>query len=143
MPIRSLTIAFLMGMAFVLAGPTGSAAAQSPANVSVHALCDAHAGTLFDALDNASYDAATADFDAALRERYPPAKLKQDYEALPSAYGKMLGRGRPHTGDVGGHTVVMAPLIFERGTVTAEIHCGADGSVSDLRLQPTQVMTKP
>ena len=143
MPIRSLTMALLTATTFLLAASIGFAAAQSPANVSVHALCDAHAGTLFGALDNANYDAATADFDAALRERYPPAKLKQDYEALPATYGKMLGRGRPHTGDVGGHTVVMAPLIFERGTVTAEIHCGADGSVSDLRLQLTQVMTKP
>jgi hypothetical protein len=136
MPIRLLTIAFL------LAAPIGFVAAQSP-NASAHALCDAHAGTLFDALDSANYDNATADFDAALRERYPPAKLKHDYEALPSTYGKMLGRGRPHTGDVGGRTVVMAPLIFERGTITAEIHCGAEGSVSDLRLSPTQVMTKP
>jgi hypothetical protein len=46
-------------------------------------------------------------------------------------------------GDMAGHTVVMAPLIFERGTVTAEVHCAGDGAVSDLRLSPTQVMSKP
>ena len=141
MPIRSLTILLLAAMPFAHADQA-DVSASSPA-VSAHALCDSHAATLFGALESASYDAATSDFDTALRERYPAAKLKQDYEALPASYGKMLGRGRPHSGDVGGHTVVMAPLIFERGTVTAEVHCGADGAVSDLRLLATQVMTKP
>jgi hypothetical protein len=131
---------FLLGFAAL----TASAAAQTPpANASVHALCDAHANTLFEALDQSDYGAASADFDAALRTRFPPEKLKQDYEALPATYGKMLGRGRPHTGDMAGHTVVMAPLIFERGTVTAEVHCDGDGRVTDLRLAPTQVMTHP
>ena len=110
---------------------------------SVHSLCDAHANALFDALGDARYDAATADFDATLRARYPAASLRKDYEALPSSYGKLLGRGRPHLGDVGGHTVVMAPLIFERGTVTAEVHCDGEGAVSEVRLEPTQVMSKP
>jgi len=131
------------------AGDNGEPATQNglvaapPANLSAHALCEAHANTLFDALDSAHYDAASADFDAALRARYSAAKLKQDYEVLPSEYGKMLGRGRPHTGDMGGHTVVMAPMIFERGTITAEVHCNGEGAVSDLRLLPTQVMKKP
>ena len=106
-------------------------------------LCATHADALLGALDEARWDAATTDFDATLRARYTAAKLKQDYEALPATYGKMLGRGRPHTGDMAGHTVVMAPLIFERGTVTAEVHCAGDGAVSDLRLSPTQVMSKP
>jgi hypothetical protein len=116
--------------------------AQAPANASVHALCDEHANALFGALEEAHYDTATADFDAALRARYPATKLKQDYEALPATYGKLIGRGRPHTGDMSGHAVVMAPLIFERGTLTAEVHCNADGSVTDFRLEPTQVMGK-
>jgi hypothetical protein len=110
---------------------------------SVHARCDAHTQSLFDAIDQADYAGATALFDAPLRERYTAEKLKQDVEAMPATYGKMLGRGRPHTGDMNGHTVVMAPLIFERGTVTAEIHCASDGTVSDFRLAPTQVMSKP
>jgi hypothetical protein len=117
--------------------------AQTPVDASVHARCAKHADALFSALDEASYDAATSDFDAPLRARYPAAKLKQDYEALPSTYGLPLGRGRPHIGDIGGHAVVMVPMIFERGTLTAEVHCAADGSVSDFRLQPTQVMDKP
>jgi len=116
--------------------------AQTPVDASVHALCEQHASALFGALDDAHYDTATADFDAALRTRYPAAKLQNDYESLPATYGKLIGRGRPHIGDMSGHAVVMAPLIFERGTLTAEVHCGADGSVSDLRLLPTQVMTK-
>jgi len=148
MPFR-LMLVFLAGA--VLAPAATHAQTQAPAdqggtppaNLSVHALCDAHANALFGALDGADYAAASADFDAALRTRYTAAKLKQDYEALPATYGKMLGRGRPHTGDMAGHTVVMAPLIFERGTVTAEVHCGGDGAVSDLRLLPTQVMSKP
>lgn len=130
----------LLALALLFAAPLH---AQTPANASVHGICDAHADALLGALDEAHYDAATTDFDATLRARYPAARLRQDYEALPASYGKMLGRGRPHTGDVGGHTVVMAPLIFERGTLTAEIHCDADGAVSDLRLTPTQVMSKP
>jgi hypothetical protein len=37
----------------------------------------------------------------------------------------------------------MAPLIFERGTVTAEVRCDGAGAVSDLRLLPTQAMDVP
>jgi hypothetical protein len=148
MPFRLLMSVLLGGVVLV---PTAAHAQTqapadqggTPANLSVHALCDAHANALFAALDGADYAAASADFDAPLRARYTPAKLKQDYEALPTTYGKMLGRGRPHTGDMAGHTVVMAPLIFERGTVTAEVYCAGDGAVSDLRLSPTQVMSKP
>ena len=116
--------------------------AQTPVDASVHALCEQHANALFGALDDANYDTAITDFDAALRTRYPAAKLRQDYESLPATYGKLVGRGRPHIGDMSGHAVVMAPLIFERGTLTAEVHCAADGSISDLRLLPTQVMSK-
>jgi hypothetical protein len=112
-------------------------------DASPHALCDAHANALIDALGDAKYDTATADFDTTLRARYSAAQLQKDYEALPTSFGKLLGRGRPHLGDVSGHTVVMAPLIFERGTVTAEVHCDGEGAVSDVRLQPTQAMGKP
>ncbi|MGH8172227.1 MAG: hypothetical protein ACREPX_03715 [Rhodanobacteraceae bacterium] len=126
------------------ANPASNGMVSTPsANLSAHALCDAHANALFEALGGADYTAASSDFEPSLRTRYSPEKLKQDYEALPASYGKMLGRGRPHTGDMAGHTVVMAPLIFERGTVTAEVHCAGDGAVSDLRLKPTQVMSKP
>jgi hypothetical protein len=117
-----------------------TAQAQTPLDPSVHALCEAHTDALFGALDEARYDAATADFDAALRARDSAAKLRRDYESLPSKFGKPLGRGRPHVGDMAGHAVVMVPLIFERGTLTAEVHCGGDGSITDFRLLPTQVM---
>jgi len=120
-----------------------SVRAEDGVPATTHALCDTHAAEIFDALDASTYDKATAPFDAPLRERYPASKLKADYEALPSKYGKLIGRGRPHVGDVSGHTVVMAPLIFEHGTLTAEVHCGSDGGVSDFRLLPTQVMTHP
>ncbi|HJT98493.1 MAG TPA: hypothetical protein VJ696_09280 [Rhodanobacteraceae bacterium] len=113
--------------------------------IAAHAsvLCETHANALFGALDEANYDAAAADFDDALRARYPASKLRADYEALPATYGKLLGRGRLHAGDVSDRTIVMAPLIFERGTLTAEVHCEADGRISDLRLEPTQVMDHP
>jgi hypothetical protein len=130
---------YVLPMLFLACAPLH---AQTPVNASVHALCDEHANALFAALDDAQYDTAIANFDATLRTRYPAAKLRQDYESLPASYGKLLGRGRPHTGDMSGHAVVMAPLIFERGTLTAEVHCGADGSISDLQLLPTQAMSK-
>lgn len=116
---------------------------RAETTVDAHALCDAHADALITALGDAHYNEATADFDAALRSRYTILQLSKDYESLPSRYGKMLGRGRPHTGDAGGHTVVLTPLIFERGTITAEVHCSSDGAVSDLRLDVTQVMGNP
>lgn len=121
----------------------GLAGAQTPVDSSVHARCDAHADALLGALDGAHYDIATADFDDALRARYSVVKLRQDYEALPAKFGRMLGRGRPHTADIAEHAVVMTPLIFEHGTLTVEIRCDADGAVSDLRLLPTQVMSTP
>jgi hypothetical protein len=107
---------------------------------SARVLCDQHASALSAALDELHYEDATADFDARLRARYPAAKLRRDYESLPTRYGTLIGRGRPHEGDIDGQGVVMTPLIFERGTVTAEIRCGADGTISDLRLLPTQAM---
>jgi len=81
--------------------------------------------------------------DATLRARYTAAKLKQDYEALPAKLGKAVGRGRPHTAEMGGHPVVMTPLIFERGLLTAEVRCDGAGAVSDFRLETTQVMGTP
>ena len=105
-----------------------------------HTLCAARSDSILDALADAHYAAAASDFDAALRARYAQAQLKNDYEALPGKYGKLLGRGRAHNGDLGGHPVVMTPLIFERGTLTVEVHCDGDGKVSDLRLEPTQTM---
>ena len=134
---RSLTllVALVCPTAFAQNG------VMPPADASVHATCAVHADEIFAAIDNADYAAATASFDATLRERYTAAKLKQDVESLPATYGKTLGRGRPHTGDVGGHTVIMIPVIFEHGTLTAEVHCSGDGAVSDFRLLPTQVMT--
>jgi hypothetical protein len=108
-----------------------------------HAKCEAHANALFEALDAGEFDKARADFDTALAARYPATKIRDDYAALPSRLGHMMGRGRPHVGDMAGRAVVMAPMIFERGTVTAEVHCGADGAVTDLKLQPTQSMDSP
>jgi hypothetical protein len=106
-------------------------------------LCATHADALLGALDEARWDAATTDFDATLRARYTAAKLKQDYEALPAKLGKAVGRGRPHTAEMGGHPVVMTPLIFERGLLTAEVRCDGAGAVSDFRLETTQVMGTP
>jgi len=106
-------------------------------------LCMTHADALLVALDEARWDAATTDFDAALRARYTAAKLKQDYEALPAKLGKAMGRGRPHTAEVSGHAVVMTPLIFEHGLSTAEVRCDGAGAVSDFKLETTQVMGTP
>ena len=110
---------------------------------SAQTLCARHTDALLGALDEAQYDAATTDFDAALRTRYTVARLRLDYEALPVKLGKAMGSGRPHIAETGGHPVVMTPLIFERGTVTAEVHCDADGAISDLRLAVTQSMAAP
>ena len=133
---------------FVLATLAGTdALAQNgvmpPADASVHVTCSTHADEIFAAIDAADYAKATASFDATLRARYTAEKLEHDVESLPAKYGKTLGRGRPHLGDVNGHTVIMIPVIFEHGTLTAEVHCGSDGAVSDFRLLPTQTMTSP
>jgi len=126
---------------FALAVPVADA--QDASAPSPHALCEAHADALLSALGEGKYDAATTDFDAALRARYTPAKLKEDYEWLPSNYGKVLGRGRPHGAEINGHTVVMTPLIFENGTATVDVRCDGAGTVTDLRLLPTQAMGQP
>lgn len=117
--------------------------AQDANEASPHALCEAHAEAMLTALGEAKYDAAMADFDAALRARYPASKLKQDYEWLPSNYGKVRGRGRAHSAEINGRTVVMTPLIFENGTATVDVHCDGAGAITDLRLLPTQAMGQP
>ena len=133
----TLRIAALL---FFAALPLAHAEDEAP---SPQTLCTTHADALLGALDEARWDAATTDFDAALRARYTAAKLKQDYEALPAKLGKAVGRGRPHTAEMGGHPVVMTPLIFERGLLTAEVRCDGAGAVSDFRLETTQVMGTP
>jgi hypothetical protein len=110
---------------------------------SAQTLCTTHADALLGALDAARWDAATVDFDPALRARFTAAKLRQDYEALPAKLGKAIGRGRPHTAEMSGHPVVMTPLIFERGLATAEVRCDGSGRVSDFRLETTQAMGTP
>ncbi|HEY6985528.1 MAG TPA: hypothetical protein VH375_05565 [Rhodanobacteraceae bacterium] len=124
----------------LFAVPLASAEDDAP---SAQTLCATHADALLGALDEAHYDAATADFDATLRARSTPAQLKQDYEALPARLGKALGRGRPHTAEVSGHPVVMTPLIFEHGLATAEVRCDSAGAVSDFKLETTEVMGTP
>jgi hypothetical protein len=106
-------------------------------------LCATHADALLVALEESRWDAATNDFDAALRARYTTAKLRQDYEALPAKLGKTMGRGRPHSAEIGGHPVVMTPLIFEHGLSTAEVRCDGTGAVSDFKLETTQTMGTP
>jgi hypothetical protein len=133
----TLRIAALL---FFAALPLAHAEDEAP---SPQTLCTTHADALLGALDEARWDAATTDFDATLRARYTAAKLKQDYEALPAKLGKAVGRGRPHTAEMGGHPVVMTPLIFERGLLTAEVRCDGAGAVSDFRLETTQVMGTP
>ncbi|HEX5123247.1 MAG TPA: hypothetical protein VFV97_08355 [Rhodanobacteraceae bacterium] len=132
-----------VAIATILALAALPATAQDANETSPHALCDAHADALLSALGEGRYDAATTDFDAALRARYTPAKLKQDYEWLPSNYGSALGRGRAHSAEVNGRTTVMTPLIFANGTITVEVHCDGAGAVTDLKLLPTQSMGQP
>jgi len=119
------------------------ARAQDASGASPHALCETHADAMLTALGEAKYDAAAAHFDDSLRTRYTPAKLKQDYEWLPSNYGKVLGRGRQHSAEIDGRTVVMTPLIYENGTSTIEVRCDAAGAISELKLLPTQAMGQP
>jgi hypothetical protein len=130
-------------IAVILALVFPAANAQDAHEASPHALCEMHADAMLTALGAGKYDAAAADFDDALRARYTPAKLKQDYEWLPSNYGKVLGRGRQHSAEINGRTVVMTPLIYENGTSTIEVRCDAAGAIDDLKLLPTQAMGQP
>jgi hypothetical protein len=134
MTLRLATLLLLAAL------PLAHAETEAP---SPQMLCTTHADTLLVALDEARWDAATTDFDSALRARYTPAKLKQDYEALPAKLGKAMGRGRAHTAELNGHPVVMTPLIFEHGLSTAEVRCDGAGTVADFKLETTQVMGTP
>jgi hypothetical protein len=129
----------ILALAFI----ASAANAQDANEASPRALCESRANALLTALGEGKYDAASTDFDDALRARYTPAKLKQDYEWLPSNYGKVLGRGRPHSAEINGRPVVMTPLIFENGTATIDVRCDGAGAITDLRLLPTQAMGQP
>ena len=112
-----MRLAIIAALVFALC----DAHAEDAGEASPHALCEAHADAMLTALGEAKYDAATVDFDDALRARYPAAKLKQYYEWLPSNYGKVLGRGRPHSAEINGRTVVMTPLILAVNGWTATV----------------------
>ena len=134
-----MRLAIIAALAFA----TPAAHAEDAGEASPHALCEAHADAMLTALGEAKYDDATDDFDEALRARYTAAQLKHDYEWLPSNYGKVLGRGRPHSAEINGRTVVMTPLIYENGTSTIEVRCDAAGAIAQLKLLPTQAMGQP
>ncbi|MGA8276930.1 MAG: DUF3887 domain-containing protein [Rhodanobacteraceae bacterium] len=99
-------------------------------------LCKQRASAFLDALDKNDYTGAGVDFDAKMQTALPPEKLEQEWESLVSKYGKLSARGQPHTTTDQDYIAVMVPLIFERGTLAAQIACDTTGAVAGFHMLP-------
>ncbi len=137
--VRTRIFAALLGACAAASSATAEDSGASAPTPS--ALCSARLERLLDALAAADEAAVARELPEPLRQRRSAAALRRDYDALAARYGAVLGRGRTHVGAVGEGVVALVPLVYERGTSTAEARCGADGALVDASLSPTQSMT--
>lgn len=99
-------------------------------------LCRTRATALLDALEKNEYATASADFDSKMRETLPPARLGETWESLAPQFGKVTARGQMHVSEAQGYIAVMVPLIFEQGTLAAQIACDDTGAVAGFHVVP-------
>jgi hypothetical protein len=98
--------------------------------------CEQSTQTMLAALQTADFNSASENFSPSLRERLTPEKLRSVWESLPVKVGALRAIGRFHAGRMGGHPEVYIPLIFERATVTGDVACANDGTITDFKLTP-------
>jgi hypothetical protein len=100
------------------------------------ALCGTRASTVLDALEREDYGAATADFDDALGAALPAEKLAQAWQSLAPRYGRLTARGQAHTSEADHYIAVTIALVFERGTLTAQVACDDSGAIAGFHVVP-------
>lgn len=122
------------GFLFALAMLPLHAAAQD-LSTAANKLCETSTRAMLGALETADFDAAVAKFSPELRDRMGAQALQQAWQALPAKVGALRTVGRFHAGQIGGHPEIFIPLIHERGTVTGDVACAKDGTITEFSLK--------
>ncbi|MGA9341086.1 MAG: DUF3887 domain-containing protein [Rhodanobacteraceae bacterium] len=127
-------------LAFVVLA-TSVVAALGPGRLKAQALdpgtlCSSRISDMLDALGKDDYVTAEVDFDAKLRASLPPEKLEQEWKSLTPKYGKITARGETHIAADKGYIAATVPLVFEKGTLAAQVACGDKGAVVGFHVVP-------
>jgi alpha-beta hydrolase superfamily lysophospholipase len=90
----------------------------------------------FEAVAKHDYEAASKDFDEAVRKASPPEKLKELFETLDKQLGALKSRGEPRLEKVGKYEVVVVPCQFEKMKLDARISFDAEGRIAGYGFVP-------
>lgn len=100
------------------------------------------AAALLDALDAGQYEAARADFDAAVSEALPAERLRQVWQSLPQQLGAAKERGPAHPEQINGLSAVVTPLHYRLASLEALITFDSDDRINGFRLVPGKPPTQ-
>ena len=98
---------------------------------------------LLDALQAGDYTGAEVHFSAQMAQALPPDRLKAVWESLQHQLGPLQSRGDATITQEGAMTLIVVPLQFERGKMTAHIRVDADSHIAGLLLQPVAAPLPP
>jgi dienelactone hydrolase len=96
----------------------------------------AAATAFFDALVKEDYDAACKDFDETVRKASPPDKLKDFWQGFQKQVGSLKKRSDARLEKVGKYDVIIIPCQFEKITLDARISFDANGKMAGYGFVP-------
>lgn len=128
-----------IALAVLLAGaawqPTDArAATTAPAALKQDPIAAATA--VLDDMDYGRFEALHSRFSEKMAQAVSPAELKAIWTQLPLQFGRFADRGKPQVQSTDGTTVVVIPLLFERGQLQASIAIDADGKIAGFFIKP-------
>jgi Protein of unknown function (DUF3887) len=95
-----------------------------------------HAAAIFGDLVAGRWAAASADFDARMRERVDTERLAAGWVHTAALIGQFERMGEPLARQVGEYTIVDVPLYFEAGDANGRVTFDRDGKVAGLFIRP-------
>lgn len=98
--------------------------------------CARVASTLVTNLSKGDFKGATSDFDASMTAKLGADKLGAVWQQVSQQFGKLEGRGAMQNAMFSGDVVVLLPLRFEKGALSAQVACDAAGKIAGFFLRP-------
>jgi hypothetical protein len=140
---------------YTLVVPALAAAQHPAASARPHPAASAHANAIagqadalrleacgqatrrfIDQLSAGDFEAATANFDAAMRTGLGANKLAEVWKSIGARLGKLEARGTAQNVMYRDMPVASMPLHFEKGALVAQLVCARDGKFAGFHLQP-------
>lgn len=131
MKIETRTLLLLLASVFAASLATRTDAADAAST------CREHSAAILESLRDGRYADATRDFDAAMTDALPAAKLQDVWgTALPAQVGSLQGSDAPQLSYIASGEVVETPLRFARAKLVMRVGCDKDGKVAGLFFAP-------